>query len=362
VTICVPTPLGNGKEPDISHVMDAAEQIARYLHRGQLIVLESTTFPGTTEELLLPMFERRGLSVGRDFCLAYSPERIDPGNRRFSLRNTPKVIGGVTQHCSRLALALYSAVVAQVVPVASPKAAEMVKLLENTFRAVNIGLANEFARMADILEVDIWEVIQAADSKPYGFMPFYPGPGPGGHCIPIDPLYLSWKLRSLDYRARFIEVASEVNEAMPEFVVDLIARALNEQGKCLNGAHILVLGVAYKRDVSDVRESPALDVMRILLNRHAHCSYADRYVPELQLNDAVLYAQPLEDEALRSADCVLILTDHSHVDYRRVIQQALLVVDTRNATGHLPGAERIWRLSRPLKTDPGGRFTERGAA
>lgn len=363
VTICVPTPLKKNKEPDISHVMNAAEQVARYLHQGQLIVLESTTFPGTTKELLLPLFERRGLHIGRDYFLAYSPERIDPGNRHFSLRTTPKVVGGTTGQCARQAIELYSAIIEQVVPVTSPEAAELVKLLENTFRAVNIGLANEFARMADFLGIDIWEVIQAAATKPYGFMPFYPGPGLGGHCIPIDPLYLSWKLRSFDYHARFIELASEVNEAMPEYVVNLVARALNEHGKCLNGARILVLGVSYKRDVGDVRESPALNVMRLLFERHAHCSYADQYVPLLRLNDTVLHAQTLDDEALHSADCVLILTDHTRVDYRQVIEQARLVVDTRNATGSSPGAEHVWRLTRPasIRTEQ-PQESERGAA
>lgn len=361
VTICVPTPLGKNKEPDISYIMNAAEQVACRLRRGQLIVLESTTFPGTTEELLLPLFERRGLRAGSDYCLAFSPERIDPGNKHFAIHNTPKVVGGITEQCTHLVSALYSAVVTQVIPVSSPKAAELVKLLENTFRAVNIGLANEFAQIADILEVDIWEVIQAATTKPYGFMPFYPGPGLGGHCIPIDPLYLSWKLRSLDYRARFIDLASEVNEGMPGFVVDQVARALNEHGKCLKGSRILVLGVAYKRDVSDMRESPALDVMQLLLKRHAHISYVDQYVPELLLNNTVLHAQALNDEELREADCVVILTDHSHVDYQRVIREAQLVVDTRNATGHLPGAEHVWRLTRPTSSGE-QKQRERGVA
>jgi UDP-N-acetyl-D-glucosamine dehydrogenase len=359
VTICVPTPLGKNREPDFSHIMSAAEQVARYLRQGQLIVLESTIFPGASEELLLPLFELRGLHTGRDYSLAYSPERIDPGNRRFSLRATPKIVGGVTGQCARLASALYSTIVARVVPVSSSRAAELVKLLENTFRAVNIGLANEFAQIADTLDVDIWEVIEAASTKPYGFMPFYPGPGPGGHCIPIDPLYLSWKLRALDYRARFIELANEANQAMPAYVVDLVARALNENGKCLDGARILVLGVAYKRDVGDVRESVALDVMRLLLERHAHCSYVDRNIPTLRLGEALLHALPLDDDALRAADCVLILTDHTHVDYRQVIQQARLIVDTRNATGSLSGAEHVWRLARPSKTDIA--ITERGA-
>jgi len=347
ITICVPTPLGKNKEPDLSYVMSAVEQIARRLHQGQLIVLESTTFPGTTEELVLPFFASRGLDVGQDYCLAFSPERIDPGNKQFSLHNTPKVVGGITERCTQLATSLYSAVVLEVIPVSTPKVAELVKLIENTFRAVNIGLANEFAQMADILDVDIWEVIHAASTKPYGFMPFYPGPGLGGHCIPIDPLYLSWKLRSLHYRARFIELASEVNEEMPNFVVEQIARALNEQGKCLNGSRILVLGVAYKRDISDMRESPALDVMKQLLKRHAILSFADQYVPHLQLDTATLYATPITAEALQAADCTVILTNHSYVDYAQVVQEASLVIDTRNATGHLPEQAHVWRLTRP---------------
>jgi UDP-N-acetyl-D-glucosamine dehydrogenase len=347
IIICVPTPLGSNKEPDVSHILSAAEQIARRLRRGQLILLESTTFPGTTEELLLPLFERRGLHTGSDYWLAFSPERIDPGNKRFALRDIPRVVGGVTPHCTRLASALYSTIVEKVVPVSSPGAAEMVKLLENTYRAVNIGLANEFAQIADILHVDIWEVIEAAATKPYGFMPFYPGPGPGGHCIPIDPLYLSWKLRSLFYHARFIEVANEINQEMPAFVVDLVARALNEHGKCLNGSCILVLGVAYKRNISDTRESPALDVMQLLLQGHARLAYIDQYVPSLQLNNVTYHTKTLTGEALREADCVLILTDHSDVDYALVVEEARLVVDTRNATGPLPQAPHVWRMSHP---------------
>ncbi|MGH2494646.1 MAG: nucleotide sugar dehydrogenase [Ktedonobacteraceae bacterium] len=358
--ICVPTPLGKNKEPDVSHIMSAAEQIARHLRQGQLILLESTTFPGTTEELLLPLFARRGLDVGNDYWLAFSPERIDPGNNRFTLRDTPRVVGGVTVQCTQLAIALYSTIVETVVTVSSPRAAELVKLLENTYRAVNIALANEFAQMADILHIDIWEVIEAAATKPYGFMPFYPGPGPGGHCIPIDPLYLSWKLRSLSYHARFIELASEINEEMPEFVVNLVARALNEHGKCLNGSRILALGVAYKRDISDMRESPALDVMGLLLQRHARLTYIDQHVPCIELNDIPYHTKTLTGEELREADCVLILTDHSDVDYAQVAQEARLVVDTRNATGHLPGAAHVWRMSHPHAAT--GLTSERGAA
>jgi UDP-N-acetyl-D-glucosamine dehydrogenase len=362
VTICVPTPLGKNKEPDVSYVMNAAVQIARHLHRGQLVVLESTTFPGTTEELLLPLFERRGLHAGIDYGLAFSPERIDPGNQHYTLRDTPKVVGGMTEQCALLATALYRPVVSEVVQVSSPKAAELVKLLENTFRSVNIGLANEFAQMADILDINIWEVIQAASTKPYGFMPFYPGPGLGGHCIPIDPLYLSWKLRSLHYRARFIELASEINEEMPEFVVDMVARALNEHGKCLNGARILALGVAYKRDISDMRESPALDVMKLLLKRHARVEYVDQYVPTLPLHDINLRSKTLNGEELQAADCVVILTNHSGVDYAQVVQEARLVIDTRNATGDLPEAAHVWRLTRPRAAEYEPGQQERGAA
>ena len=362
VVICVPTPLNQSREPDVSHIMQAAEQIARCLRPGQLIVLESTTFPGTTEELLLPLFERRGLRAGSDYWLAFSPERIDPGNRQFALRDIPRVVGGVTAQCTQLASALYSTVARQVVPVSTPAAAELVKLLENTYRAVNIGLANEFARMADALHIDIWEVIAAAATKPYGFTPFYPGPGPGGHCIPIDLLYLSWKLRSLDYRARFIELAHEINEEMPAFVVDLVARALNEGGQCLNGSRILALGVTYKRDVGDMRESPALEVLQLLSQRHARVAYIDQYVPTLSLNGITCHSKTLTAGELRAADCVLILTDHSNVDYALVAREARLVVDTRNATGHLPEAAHIWRMSHPRASIAGAAQDRRGAA
>lgn len=347
VCICVPTPLQKSKDPDMSYIVSAVEQMTRYLRRGQLIVLESTTYPGTTEELALPMLERGGLRVDRDFFLAFSPERIDPGNERYGLSNTPKVVGGVSKQSTQLAAALYSAVARRVVPVSSPKAAELVKLLENTYRAVNIGLANEFAQIAAILKVDVWEVIDAAATKPFGFVPFYPGPGLGGHCIPLDPHYLAWKLRALHYRARFIETASQVNDEMPRFVVNLAAQALNEQGRCLNGARILVLGVAYKRDINDARESPALDVIHHLQQQRADVSYADPYVPELRVGQAVLTAQPLNDETLREADCVIILTNHSNVNYGYVASTARLLIDTRNATGSLPEADHVWRLNRP---------------
>lgn len=347
ISICVPTPLRKTRDPDISFVVSAAEQVVRHLRRGQLVVLESTTYPGTTEELLRPMLEQTGLTVGQDVFLAFSPERIDPGNQRFTLRNTPKVIGGVTADCTRLAGALYGAVTSEVVVVSSPMVAEMVKLLENTFRAVNIGLANELAQMASVLGVDVWEVINAAATKPFGFVPFYPGPGLGGHCIPVDPHYLAWKLRSLNYRARFIELASEVNGEMPRFVVERVAEALNEHGKPLNGARLVALGVAYKRDVGDVRESPALDVIELLRERHANVAYVDTYVPQLALAHETLPASELTDALLANADCVIILTDHTGVDYAHVVRTARLVVDTRNATKGLPGTEAVWRLNRP---------------
>lgn len=353
VSICVPTPLRKTKDPDISYIVKATEDIAKTLHRGQVIVLESTTYPGTTEELVQPMLEAAGMRAGEDFFLAFSPERIDPGNPTYGLRNTPKVIGGVTAECSRLAAALYATVVERVVVVSSTKVAELVKLLENTFRAVNIGMANELAQMANVLGVDVWEVIAAAASKPFGFVPFYPGPGLGGHCIPIDPHYLAWKLRSLNYRARFIELASEVNGEMPRFVVEQITLALNEHGKCLKDARILILGVTYKRDVGDIRESPALDVIELLRERHAAISYADAHVPELRLSDETLTAVPLTDETLRNTDCVVIVTDHSDVDYARVVREAPLVVDTRNATAKVAGSEHVWRLVRPTGSSAG---------
>ncbi len=349
ISICVPTPLRKTKDPDISYVVAAAERVAQTLHAQQLIVLESTTYPGTTEELLLPLFEATGLHVGSDFFLAFSPERIDPANPRFTVRNTPKVIGGVTHECTQIAVDLYGAALDTVVPVSTPMVAELVKLLENTFRAVNIGMANEMAQMANVLGVDVWEVIEAAATKPFGFLPFYPGPGLGGHCIPIDPQYLAWKLRSMNYRARFIELASEVNGEMPRFVVNQIALALNERQQCLYGARVLILGVAYKRDVGDVRESPALDIIELLRERHADVRFADSHVPVLRLANELLYATPLTDEALASSDCVVIVTDHTDVDYEQVVRCAPLVVDTRNATARIPGADHVWRLVRTDK-------------
>jgi UDP-N-acetyl-D-glucosamine dehydrogenase len=294
-------------------------------------VLESTTYPGTTEELILPLLTERGLQVGKQFFLAFSPERVDPGNSRFNTRNTPKIIGGVTPACTAAAQALYSRAIETVIPVSSTRTAEMVKLLENTFRSVNIGLVNEVALMCDRLKVDVWEVIEAAATKPFGFMPFYPGPGLGGHCIPIDPLYLSWKLKTLNYRARFIELAGEINSEMPEHVCSLVADALNEQRKSVKGSRVLVLGVTYKKDIDDVRESPALDILNLLEARGALVSYSDPYVPELALNGRSLRSVEALSGA-RNADAVVIVTDHSGVAYPEIVAAAPVVVDTRNAT------------------------------
>ncbi|MGE0454121.1 MAG: nucleotide sugar dehydrogenase [Vicinamibacteria bacterium] len=331
VIICVPTPLSKTKDPDLQMVVDASRSIAAALRPGQLVVLESTTYPGTTEELILPMLAEGGLQVGEDFFLAFSPERVDPGNARFNTRNTPKIIGGVTPACTEVARSLYGRAVERVIPVSSTKSAEMVKLLENTFRSVNIGLVNEVALMCARLGVDVWEVIDAAASKPFGFMPFYPGPGLGGHCIPIDPLYLSWKLKTLNYRARFIELAGEVNSAMPEYVCERIAAALNEREKSVRGSRILVLGVAYKRDIDDVRESPALDVIKLLESRGASVAYNDPYVASIRVDGGTLASSELLP-AVRDADLVVIVTDHAGYDYRAVVEAAKQVVDTRNAT------------------------------
>jgi len=351
--ICVPTPLSKTKDPDLSYIVAAADAVAQRLHRGMLVVLESTTYPGTTEELILPRLQAaqgQALEVGRDFFLAFSPERIDPGRKDWTVRNTPKVIGGMTPACLRVARALYGSAIERVVPVSSPRAAEMVKLLENTFRAVNIALVNEVALMCDRLGLDVWEVIDAAATKPFGFMPFYPGPGLGGHCIPIDPHYLAWKLKTLNYNARFIQLAEEVNFGMPQVVLGKIADALNEDGKPLRGARILLLGVAYKADVGDVRESPALDLLHLLRAKGADVAYHDPYVPSVVLDGAPegpvrLECAPLERQTLQWSDCVVIVTPHSTYDWAWVVENSRLVVDTRNATkglGANPG--RIVKL------------------
>ncbi len=332
ISICVPTPLRKTRDPDISYVLAATRQVGAHVHRGQLIILESTTYPGTTEEVLQPELEATGLRVGQDIFLAFSPERIDPGNPHFDTHNTPKIVGGVTPSCTELAQAFYSAAIKNVIPVSSARVAEMTKLLENTFRAVNIGLVNEIAIMCEKLGINVWEVIDAAATKPFGFMRFLPGPGLGGHCIPVDPHYLSWKLKTLDYTARFIELAAEVNSSMPHYVVNKVSTALNEQQRSLNGSRILILGVAYKANVSDVRESPALDIMQSLLNQKANVMYNDDYVPTLLLGKQQFEAQPLTDELLRSADCVVVVTNHSYYDVARIVREARSIVDTRNIT------------------------------
>ena len=335
VIICVPTPLRKTREPDMSYILSSTAEIAKHVRRGQLIVLESTTYPGTTEEVILPALEARGLKVGREFFLAFSPERIDPGNATYTTRTIPKVIGGVTPQCTALARALYGSAIHRTVPVSSSKVAEMVKLLENTFRAVNIGLVNEIALICDRLGIDVWEVINAAKTKPFGFMPFYPGPGIGGHCIPSDPVYLAWKVRVHGFEARFIELATQINGAMPEYVVEKIARVLNDRRKSLKGARVLLLGLAYKKDVGDLRDAPAFDVARLLEERGALISYHDPHVPSTELNGRRRSSVALSRSTLQSADCIVLLTDHSAVDYAFVLRHAPVIVDTRNQYGAL---------------------------
>jgi len=339
ILICVPTPLRKSKDPDISYILATAERLVECLRPGQLVILESTTYPGTTEELLLPLFEERGLKAGTDFFLAFSPERIDPGNKEFMVRDIPKVVGGITPQCTKLAASCYRQIVAQVIEVSSPTVAELAKLYENVFRSVNIALANEFSLMCHQLGVSSREVINAAASKPFGFMPFYPGPGIGGHCIPIDPAYLAWKMRLNNYEARFIPLAEEINQSMPGHVVRLITDALNERKQCLNGAKILAIGVAYKPGVGDIRESPALQVLSKLMRKGAVLAYADPHVPLIEINGTGLRAQELTPATLKAADCVLILTDHREFDYQEIIDSETLVVDTRDATWGIPSTE-----------------------
>jgi UDP-N-acetyl-D-glucosamine dehydrogenase len=350
VSIAVPTPLAKTRDPDMSYVLSASETVARQAHPGMLIVLESTTYPGTTRELLQPRLEARGLVVGETVFLAFSPERVDPGNPVYHTKNTPKVVGGITPECNAVATAFYSATIDTVVPVSSPEAAELVKLLENTFRSVNIGLVNEMAIVCDRLGVNVWEVIDAAATKPFGFMKFTPGPGIGGHCIPLDPHYLAWKMRSLNYKTRFIDLASEVNSAMPDFVVEKIAWALNDDRKSVRGSSVVVLGVAYKRDIDDMRESPALDVIRLLEERGAEVVYHDPHIPSFREDGHEMHGVALTDALLDAADAVVVITDHKAVDYQRVVDRAALVVDARNVTAKLkPGRARVVALtsSRP---------------
>jgi len=346
VSICVPTPLRKTGDPDLSFILSAADTLQRYIHAGMVIVLESTTYPGTTRELILPkLSENSGLVVGKDFFLAYSPERVDPGRRDWTTVNTPKVIGGITPQCLEVAQTWYRQALKTVVPVSSAEVAEMAKLLENTFRMINIGMVNELAIMCDRLGVDVWEVIEAAATKPFGFMKFLPGPGLGGHCIPIDPLYLSWKLKTVNYSARFIELASEINTSMPRYAVSKVQDALNQHKKALNGSDILVLGVAYKADIDDLRESPALDIIHLLSEKGAQVSYHDPYIHEIQHEELNLQSILDLDESVKKADCVVIVTNHSNYDYEKIMRNAKLIVDTRNALKtHGKQIEKVVRL------------------
>jgi UDP-N-acetyl-D-glucosamine dehydrogenase len=333
VVICVPTPLSKTRDPDVSFIISASDNVARHFHKGMLVVMESTTYPGTTEEILLPALTADGAVVGEDFWLAFSPERIDPGNKQFTLGNTPKIVGGITRQCGEVAAALYGAICEQVHQVSSCRAAEMVKLLENTFRAVNIALVNEVAVMCERLQIDSWDVINAAATKPFGYMPFYPGPGLGGHCIPVDPHYLTWKLRTLNYQARLVELASEINAAMPEHVVRLVADALNERSKSVKGSRILVLGVAYKRNIEDTRESPALDIIRLLQARGARIEYSDPYVPSVSEGLAAPMSSRDGVPGICAAyDCVVVTTDHTGFDWPAIIDASPLLIDTRNVS------------------------------
>ena len=342
VNICVPTPLRKTKDPDMSYIDAACREIARHVHCGMLVILESTTYPGTTDEFVLPMLEKSGLRVGHDFFLCFSPERVDPGNPKFQTVNIPKVVGGITEACTRIGSLFYAQALEKVVAVSSTRVAEMVKLLENTFRMINIGLANEMALMCDRMGINVWEVIDAAATKPFGFMPFYPGPGLGGHCIPIDPFYLSWKTKQAGIEARFIELAGYINGQMPHFVVDTVQSALNDRSKPLRGSSIHIMGVAYKRNIDDLRESPALDVMHLLKRRGAVLTYTDPHIPRLAVDGLDLASQPPEQVAA-AADCVVIITDHTSFDYRALVERASLIVDTRNALKGIV-SEKIVRL------------------
>lgn len=347
IAICVPTPLGKNKQPDTSYIEHVTDQSLPYLKKHQLMVLESTTYPGTTEEILLPKIASRGFTVGEDFFLAFSPERIDPGNRQFKVKNTPKVVGGVTPRCTEVAKTLYETIIQEkVFTVSSPRVAEMTKLLENSFRIVNVSLVNELAMLCDRMGIDIWEVIEAASTKPFGFMPFYPGPGIGGHCIPLDPFYLEWKAKEYDFATRFIELAGEINDSMPAYVVARAAEILNKHKQCLNGARVLLLGIAYKKDVDDLRESPALKVAHHLLSWGAHISYHDPYIPTCCIADKEYSSVPLTPQTLKASNLVIITTDHSNVDYKLVIEHAALIYDTRNALKGF-SAPHLFRLGAP---------------
>jgi UDP-N-acetyl-D-glucosamine dehydrogenase len=346
ISIAVPTPLSKTRDPDMSYVLSAADTIAQHAHPGMVIVLESTTYPGTTREIMEPRMEAKGMTVGVDVFLAFSPERVDPGNEKYHTKNTPKVVGGITPACVTVATALYQSCIDTIVGVSSPEAAELVKLLENTFRSVNIGLVNEMAIVCDRLGVNVWEVIDAAATKPFGFMKFTPGPGIGGHCIPLDPHYLAWKMRTLNYKTRFIDLASEINSGMPDYVVAKVAHALNQERKAVNGSTVVVVGVAYKKNIDDIRESPALDVMRLLEDRGAQVEFHDPFIASYREEGHERVGSDLTDELLERADAVVIVTDHSQIDYQRIVDRAGLIVDTRNATGKCrQGRARVVSLS-----------------
>ena len=344
IIICVPTPLRKTKEPDISFILQAAEDINSNLRRGQLIVLESTTYPGTTEEVILPKLGGNGLKVGKDIYIAFSPERVDPGNKEYKTKDIPKVVGGVSETCTELTTLLYSQIIKDVISVSSTRSAEMVKLLENTFRAVNIGLINELAIMCNKMNLDIWEIIEAAKTKPFGFMPFYPGPGLGGHCLPCDPIYLSWKARSHGIEARLIELAAEINSCMPQHVVDRVIDGLNSQKKALKGSKILVVGITYKKDINDMRESPALAIVNSLIEKEAKIQYHDPLVPDFKIDGLKLKSLDLTKENISSSDCVVIITDHAELDYKLIAENAKLILDTRNAMRHFKGSSNIITL------------------
>lgn len=343
IDICVPTPLRKTKDPDISYIVDAVERIRENMRRGQLIILESTTYPGTTEEVVLPRLSERGFKVGKDFFLAFSPERVDPGNKKYTTVSIPKVVGGITKDCTRIACELYKICIKTVVPVSSSTVAEMVKLLENTFRSVNIGLVNEICLMCNRMNIDVWEVIEAAGTKPFGFLKHYPGPGLGGHCIPIDPFYLSWKARIAGFEPRFIELAGQINSSMPEYVISKVTDALNQKRKSVSGSRILVLGVAYKRDVSDTRESPAIEIIRMLMAKAARVIYYDPYVPSLKVDSAEIRSSKLTPGVIKKQDCVVIVTDHTSLNYGMIVRNADLIVDTRNVLKKFR-LKKIWRI------------------
>lgn len=344
IIICVPTPLRKTKEPDISFILSATEDINSNLRKGQLIILESTTYPGTTEEIIVPKLGGNGLKIGKDIYIAFSPERVDPGNAKYKTKDIPKVVGGITGDCTELAKLLYSQIIKDVIPVSNTRAAEMVKLLENTFRAVNIGLINELALMCNKMDLDIWEIIEAAKTKPFGFMPFYPGPGLGGHCLPCDPHYLSWKARTHGFEARLIELAAEVNSSMPHYVVDMIVDGLNRQKKALKGSRILVVGVTYKKDINDIRESPALEIISSLVEKQAKAQYHDPLVSSFNIDGLKLSSVDLTKENVSLSDCVAIVTDHSCVDYKLIVDNASLIVDTRNALRKFKGSAKVITL------------------